>query len=1496
MEDYISSLGNTTTALWNRLSQTAQEFFFNNQLTLNEIKMTTDPDLTSNFFSLKDIIVVRLIRQEESQKTPTGTKIPDDLTQWSPDTTTTRARVFLRDFTTDLEVAGIPQARWPTALVKACKGTARTWARRVIFNKVTDWAAAQQLFMLEFHHADEALELRSELAEITQGPTETVRQYGERFLDLLSNLGDDPTHQQTLYLFQRGLRESIQGLYSTSNALNPIEHINMAIRVATTLENATTTRKTKVKAISRVKERLICVNHPNSTTHATKDCLMGKELICDNCPHLRNHLTKDCRKKVIVKDSQPSLNISNPTLTSSSSPSSSSTSSSSTLETRICYKCRQPGHMANTCPNVRTSLLDVQNSGVQEDTRIEWMLDVTSDSESILISNESGQELEAEASSLSSNNVTSFMCLIGGDEFNTPISLNGHDVLAMIDTGSSHSFIHSELALTLNLSANPVEGSVILASTSSTSSRRQTEDLVTVIAGERVIRHRFEVMTLNFGVQVLIGRDLFMKLGFSLEGIPYAKPTFASEHADNATPDEEEAPSPMKDAEPSPFKGQLEDAIHGDLERNRQIKGFCTVPGSMVHLPTEDGSSVFIRQYRIPQAYINDVTETVEKWLSDGTTELIDYSPWNNPLTISIKKNPLTGRKDEGSKIRVCVDTRALNKKLVAKNPFHIPMIAEILEGIGGAVIFSALDITGAFHSLEVASEDRFKTAFRWNSRTYQFRGAPFGIHFITEQFQATMNRVLGRMSKFVMFFVDDVIIFSKSYEEHLQHCKEVINTLTEAGFKLNKDKCNFGYNSLHLLGHYISRSGTQIDYRKLQGMDDWQQPTAQTIESYLGLFNYFRSFIPYYSNVVAPLDRVRKQFEWNQEQQEAWETMKTLLVNAPIIHYPDFKKRFYVATDGSRRGISATLFQLQDGNEDDLDETLFIPHGQKQRHSYISFQSRALSATEKRYSATKIEMLAVSFALIRFRHYLLGRKFVLYTDHRALVWLFNDKELNRVTNTWLELVLEYNFSVKHLPGLMNVLPDVLSRIYPSNIRGDEDDDNHKRLSASCSEPFSIPMTSDRRTKTLRCATSSDTTDARCSTVTIQEDPATQENQIKIQHEFGHFGAHAIVKTLKSQGYTWPNMLQQALRITNECVECQRHNVARMGFHPLRTINAQMPFDHVAVDLIGPLPLTPDGYNYILTLIDIFTRFTIIRPLQTKSALETAQTLFSIISDFGIFKIIQSDNGKEFCNEIITELKSLTGFEHRFTTPYHPRANGAVERMNGTVTSTIKKMIKGEVTAWKEYLPIVQLAINNKICERTGSSSFALLFGRASNQFIDYAGAETIGNPMQQEQWKKITEMVYPGIRLRIEERSKRMTSKFNSKRTIIEKIPIGSRVMTVDELRSSKFAPRYEGPFTIVECTSGGSYRLTDTDGALMSRSFAPSQLKVISAPNSDDNDDKDVYVVEKIVDHRGSKLNQEYLVKWKGFDSSKNTWEPYSNFIDTDTIIQYWRKKGKK
>jgi hypothetical protein len=155
---------------------------------------------------------------------------------------------------------------------------------------------------------------------------------------------------------------------------------------------------------------------------------------------------------------------------------------------------------------------------------------------------------------------------------------------------------------------------------------------------------------------------------------------------------------------------------------------------------------------------------------------------------------------------------------------------------------------------------------------------------------------------------------------------------------------------------------------------------------------------------------------------------------------------------------------------------------------------------------------------------------------------------------------------------------------------------------------------------------------------------------------------------------------------------------------------------------------------------------------------------------------------------------------------------------------------------------------------------------------------------------------VYPGIRLRIEERSKRMTSKFNKKRTIIEKIPIGSRVMTVDELRSTKFAPRYEGPFTIVECTSGGSYRLTDTDGALMGRSFAPSQLKVISSPNSDNNDDKDVYVVEKIMDHRVSKLNQEYLVKWKGFDSSKNTWEPYSNFIDTDIIIQYWRKKGKK
>ena len=285
------------------------------------------------------------------------------------------------------------------------------------------------------------------------------------------------------------------------------------------------------------------------------------------------------------------------------------------------------------------------------------------------------------------------------------------------------------------------------------------------------------------------------------------------------------------------------------------------------------------------------------------------------------------------------------------------------------------------------------------------------------------MNILLAGEAQHAMVFIDDIVIFSRSVEDHQEHVKRVIRILTENNLKVNIGKSNFAYRTLYLLGHKISTSGTDIDRRKLLGIETWPTPNATNVEHYLGLFNYFRAFVPRYSSVVSPIDKIRKNFDWGATQEEAWNLIKRILVNAPTLCFPDFQKPFYSASDASGTGVAAILFQKQDDSKTEVMD--------RSNTKIIAFASRALQKAERRYSATKKEALGIVFCLVKFRYYLLGREWEHYTDHRALTWLFSINDDNRTTNTWIDTVMEFSgMRVIYLPGILNVIPDHLSRLY----------------------------------------------------------------------------------------------------------------------------------------------------------------------------------------------------------------------------------------------------------------------------------------------------------------------------------------------------------------------------------------------------------------------------------------------------------------------------------
>ena len=330
------------------------------------------------------------------------------------------------------------------------------------------------------------------------------------------------------------------------------------------------------------------------------------------------------------------------------------------------------------------------------------------------------------------------------------------------------------------------------------------------------------------------------------------------------------------------------------------------------------------------------------------------------------------------------------------------------------------------------------------------------------------------------------------------------------------------------------------------------------------------------------------------------------------------------------------------------------------------------------------------------------------------------------------------------------------------------------------------------------------------------------------------------------------------------------------------------------------LPPSPSGCTALLVVIDVFTGFILLRALKNTTAHSVANELWKIFADFGLPKIIQSDNGSEFVNDIIKILVKLTGIDHRFISPYNPRADGKVERSIGTVMSIIKKSLHGTSNNWDMFVSFAQLSFNNKISSLTGSSPFSLMFGRSLNDMVDYTSSDEslIDLENWREHQKKILSLIYPAISERISVKKNAMTKELDKHRRLLanDSIPPGSIVMLIDPVRANKFEPKYIGPFTVTRRSRHGGYVLRDGTGDILDRHVPADQLKLVSrtARTSDKRDD--IYEVETILNHRGKKGAHEYYTKWKGYSDDFNTWQKENSFLDDQCIRKYWNSINRR
>jgi transposase InsO family protein len=829
------------------------------------------------------------------------------------------------------------------------------------------------------------------------------------------------------------------------------------------------------------------------------------------------------------------------------------------------------------------------------------------------------------------------------------------------------------------------------------------------------------------------------------------------------------------------------------------------------------------------------------------------------------------------------------------------------------------------------------------------FAGCPFGLLNMPSHFQRIMSHVFSGLD-FSMPYFDNIPFGSRTWEDHAQHIEIILTRLNQLNLRIKPNSVKVGQSELNCLGHRITSSGIGISDNKLSKIMEWPRPvTGKQLASFLGLITFVRHHVRHFADVTAELESVKRtkgEIKWTPSMITSFELIRHAIANAPTLAFPDFNRPFYLATDASNLGIGGVLYQPSSENDSDISSD-----------NIVAICSKKLNDTQRRYSTYKKELFAIVYCLRQFHTYIWGHhKLIIITDHMPLTHILTSPTLSQPLQQWLDVILDYRFTIRHRPGVLHVLPDALSRMFeacypavwgipsiPSHVL-DIIDQDFKSFDSSQQPSHSVTMLPTRggndehmsisiNNECSKDITTSSVTVATPSVplATLTSDPASisssalgseaasqarllvelerrgkripetneeRSNLIEEEHLRGHFGRDAIYKKLFTNGFWWPAMRHSIQQRISKCIPCMKHTIVKKGFHPATPVTALFPLDHVQIDTAVDLPKSPDGYTAVLVIRDVCTGYVILRALRDTKASSIAHALWEVFNLFGFPKVIQSDNGPEYVNRIISRMMVLSSIDHRRITPYNPRADGKVEKTIGTIKDIIKKHLVGVKHHWPIFVPWAQSCINNKISTSTGSTPFALMFGRQFHPYRDYSSDAPL-DVMDTTLWSKhqsdMMHIVYPAIAERVAIQNGKLVARLD-KRHRARDFKTGDSVMVLhpdmDKNKiHNKFQPRYLGPFKIHSVSRSGAYTLHNYDGEPFPRLVRPHHLKFVT--DTQDHFD-DIYEVDHIMDHDGSPGDYSYLVRWKGYGPEDDTWVHQTDFHAEDVIRDYWKALG--
>ncbi|KAG6438737.1 hypothetical protein O3G_MSEX000180 [Manduca sexta] len=723
-------------------------------------------------------------------------------------------------------------------------------------------------------------------------------------------------------------------------------------------------------------------------------------------------------------------------------------------------------------------------------------------------------------------------------------------------------------------------------------------------------------------------------------------------------------------------------------------------------IDTGDSKPVHLKQYNFSPVIRKEIEKELDEMLDKDVVEP-SYSPWCSPLVMV--------RKPNGGN-RLCLDSRQLNK-VTKRDTYPLPRVSSILDNLRNAKFLSTIDLKSAFWQIELEENSKEKTAFAVPGRgLFQFKVMPFGLVNASQSQQRLMDILFHALEGKVWAYLDDIIVCSENFDEHIKILKDVTNILKEAGLTINVEKCKFARPSLRFLGYIIDKDGLRTDPDKVSAIINFPRPRKITdLKRFIGIASWYRRFVKDFATIAAPLHNLtkgkrNKKFVWSDEADKAFVHLKTLLTTTPVISCPNFTKPFIIQCDASNKGIGAVLCQKLNNIEQP-----------------ISYLSRKLNEREQLYSTSERELLSIVYAIEKFRPYIDGTHFTIVTDHSALKMLHKMKDPHGRLARWAMKIQQFSFDIIHRPGRYNIVPDALSRSinaltdnsYNILILDKHKDDWYKKKVAKIEKTEEV--NSDWQVKNgllYKKICLKQFPDKTCDWKLYI--PKSLKGEIlKRCHDnstAGHLGVRKTLFRIK-QLYFWPNMLTDVKQYVGRCDICARAKVSQqlplgqMGQH--RTVTK--PWQIISMDLMGPFPKSKNCNTMLLVITCLFSKFILLFPLRTGKADKICEILESQFLLFGIPQAIICDNGKQFDSHIFKNLIKQYNSQIWFTPHYHPQSN-PTERVNRVIGTMISSyMTSKKHNEWDVHLQKFAHAIRTSIHETTQYTPSFLFFGRETS-------------------------------------------------------------------------------------------------------------------------------------------------------------------------------------